>query len=152
MCCTCLQACLFLFSVCLLVLLVILTLPLKRKVPISGKTEVNYGLSLPVIWKEIPPSSQIFAGICGTQSRDDLFRHSEWEQSSRYSLNDSNGKWSVFYCLKNKNGDHLVLCLTSLAKLKRMCNQFARKTPPRISNAKLGNNPDSRFVVDRVSF
>ena len=99
------------------------TLSLKYKV--SGKTEVNYGLSLPVIFKEIPPRSQIFAGIYGTQSRDDLLHHSKWEQSSRSSFNSSNGKWSAFYYLKNSNGDHLILCLMSLAKLKRICTQFA---------------------------
>ena len=40
-----------------------LILQLKYKVQMSWKTEVNYGLSLPVILKEIPPSSQIFVGM-----------------------------------------------------------------------------------------
>ena len=34
----------------------------------TGKTEANCGLSLPVILKEIPPSNQIFAEIYGTHS------------------------------------------------------------------------------------
>ena len=46
----------------------------------------------------------------------------------------------VFHCLKDNNSDHLILCLTSLSKLKRLCMQFARKMHPRISDAKLGNN------------
>ena len=56
-----------------------LILQLKYKVQMSWKTEVNYGLSLPVILKEIPPSSQIFVGMYGTQSGDDLSHRSKWK-------------------------------------------------------------------------
>ena len=70
MCCTCLQVC-FAFVVvciCLLVLLLVFTLPLKCKVQMGGKTEINGGLSIQVILKEIPPSSPIFAGIYCTRT------------------------------------------------------------------------------------
>ena len=120
----------FCFSVCLLVLLEKIYSCTQIQGSNEWQTEVNHGLSFPVILKEIPPSSQIFAGIYGTQSQDDLFHHSKWEQSSRSRIKSSNGKWSVFYCLKNNNGDHLILCLTLLAKLKRICTQFARKCIP----------------------
>ena len=106
----------------------------------SGKIEVNY---------DLPPSSQTLAGMyctqectgmyC-TQARDGFFHHSKLEQSSSSSFNGSNGRWSVLL-LENNNGDHLILRLTSLAKLKKICMQFARKMHPRISDAKLGNNP-----------
>ena len=142
MCCTCLQVCLFLFK-CLSVSLVgDFTLQFKYKVQISGRTEVNYGLSLPVILKDLLPSSQIFAGIYGAQSRNDLLHYLKWEQSSRSNFNSSNGKWSVFRCLKNNSGEHIILRLIALSKLKRICMQFARKMHARISDAKLGN---SRF-------
>ena len=48
------------------------TLQFKYKVQMSGRTEVNYGLSLLVILTDLPPSSQIFAGIYGTVTRQPL--------------------------------------------------------------------------------
>ena len=48
----------------LIILLVILLFHSRTKC----KTEVNSGLSLSAILKEIPPSSQIFAGVDGTHS------------------------------------------------------------------------------------
>ena len=119
----------------------------------SGKIEVNY---------DLPPSSQTLAGMyctqectgmyC-TQARDGFFHHSKLEQSSSSSFNGSNGRWSVLL-LENNNGDHLILRLTSLAKLKKICMQFARKMHPRISDAKLGNNLNMciRFLFHNMTF
>ena len=45
-----------------------ITVPLKYKVQMSGKTDVNHGLELPVILKEILLSSRIFARIYGTHT------------------------------------------------------------------------------------
>ena len=49
-----------------------ITVPLKYKVQMSGKTDVNHGLSHPAGFKEIPLSNQIFAEIYGTVTRQPL--------------------------------------------------------------------------------
>ena len=65
----------FVFIVVFVCLVGNFTLPLKYKVQVSGKTEINGGLSLPAILKEIPPSSHIFAGIYGTHSHATTFQY-----------------------------------------------------------------------------
>ena len=112
------------------------TLPLRYKVQMNGKTDVNYGLYLPgrycpavkLSWEHTVQSHAMTSFITQNGSKAvDL-------ASTAVTAT------GVFYCLKSNNGDHLILCLTTLAELKRKCVQFARKMHPQISDAKLENN------------
>ena len=138
MCCTCLQACLFLFSVCLLVLLVILLFHSTTRFKWRARQKLATVFSLPVIWNRYRLAVRFLREYMVHGHTTTSSHHSKWEQSSGSSFNSSNGKWSAFYYLKNSNGDHLILCLMSLAKLKRICTQFAWKMHRWILT--LGNN------------
>ena len=99
----------------------------------SGKTEVNCGLSLPAIFEEMLPTNQIFAVIIyGTHSHATtsfITQNGSKAVSLDLAFNSGNGEWSVFYCLRSNNGDRLI-CLTSLSKLKRiMCNLHEKYIP-----------------------
>ena len=82
----------------------------------SGKTEVNRGLLLLAMLKEIPPTSDIFAGIYGTHSlATTALSTQNVSKPAGPAVTASQG---VFLVGKNNNDDRLSICLTSLSKLK----------------------------------
>ena len=82
--------------------LVMITLLLKHDVQMSGKTEVNCGLSLPAIFlQETLPSNQIFAEIYG--------RHSHMTTS----LSAQNGSTAVNLASAAVTANASVVCFTA---------------------------------------
>ena len=59
---------------------------------------------------------------------------------------------AVFFLFfeKKNNGDGLIIRLTSMSNLKRICEQLARKMLPRISNATLGKK--NEFCTSKIYF
>ena len=97
----------------------------------TGNYEACGQLPLPVIWKEINRPEIKFSREYTVHSHATTsFITQNGSKAVDLASTAVTAKWSVFYCLKNNNGDHLILRLTSLAKLKRKCVQFARKIHP----------------------
>ena len=97
------------------------TLPLKYKVKMSGKTLI---LTFQLFLKRYRPAVEFSREYTVHSHATTSFVTQNGSKAVDLASTavTANG---VFYCLKNNNGDHLIQCLTSLAKLKRMCMQFA---------------------------